>query len=139
MKEIDVPAETIITKITEESQCIPCKYGPISYTGYNVATTVGDIFLGISNDLQYCGNWGYLIKCKEKDLAYYVGAKVIKIVHCSNGNDRPDYLQEEKSLPLNIKTDRGDIDLWVYNDSSGLYSHATRISVFSSFEKNSRI
>ena len=100
------------------------------FEGYRLVTNKGEIMFGICNCQHCCEDWGYdcFIENKAQD-EDFIDARILEI--SQEGVRHDEY--EDCASPLVIKTDKGDIDLWVYNAHNGYYCHAGIINIFEAF------
>ena len=143
MKKLSIPKHTIIEKISEGSIPLGVDGAISSYEGFFIETNKGTICLGIDDYQHCCERSGFHIECKEEDLGYYIGAKILEIVWevgliPEKEKDITEF-DTNQALPLLIKTSKGDIDLWVYNEHNGYYAHNYLVKVLTDFEEKWRI
>ncbi len=100
--------------------------------GYKVTTDKQEILVLISNDQSCCENWGYFSSHdEEKD---FVGAMLTGISLVDNAldvkkfNETLDYGLDEGDVQfVNFETDKGTLQLAVYNSHNGYYGHSILI------------
>ena len=102
-------------------------------SGYKVITDNTSILVMISNCQQCCEDWGYF--SSEEDTSYFIGAtlRAINLVDTALDVHRikevEDGLQEKDIQFVNFETDRGTLQLAVYNEHNGYYGHDVLVSI----------
>ena len=143
MKKLSIPENTIIEKISEGRIPLGVEGDIFSYEGFFIETNKGTICFGIDTFQQGWERTGFHIEYKEEDLGYYIGAKILEIVWEADPDpDKEKDITEfdtNQALPLLVKTSKGDIDLWVYNEHNGYYAHNYLVKVLTEFEEKWRI
>jgi hypothetical protein len=102
------------------------------FEGWCVNTNKGVIYLTISDSKQCCEYFGYAIECQDQgDFNFYKGASIVRIEQDARPYD--DFQGDEYSrggyTNLNIVTNKGVIDFWVYNLHNGFHEHVVKIKV----------
>ncbi len=102
------------------------------FEGWCVNTNKGVIYLTIDATKQCCESFGYAIGCEESEnLDYYKGASIVRIEQ--DVSEYADFQGDEYSRGgysnLNIVTNKGVFDLWVYNIHTGYCGHDVKIKV----------
>ena len=119
--------ETILAITEVESH--PLKH-PMGYEihcdGYKITTDKQTIFVLIENDQQCCESWGYI--CTTDDIKEFIGANLLSInltaIALSNTNlPAADWNNNMEIQFVNLHTDRGLLQLAVYNAHNGYYGH----------------
>ena len=102
------------------------------YDGYEISTDENQYYVLINNGQSCCENWGYL--SSDDNLDYFVGAELIevkltdvalnqKVVEESNYYDDGGGIQF-----VDFVTDKGVLQLAVYNAHNGYYGHSILIA-----------
>ena len=102
------------------------------YDGYEISTDENQYYVLINNGQSCCENWGYL--SSDDNLDYFVGAELIevkltdvvlnqKVVEESNYYGDGDGIQF-----VDFVTDKGVLQLAVYNSHNGYYGHSILIA-----------
>jgi hypothetical protein len=102
------------------------------FSGYRVTTNKQKIEVLIDNDSQCCENWGYMMS--EDDTSEFIGAKINTITMVDDAlNTRVlDFANRlddgvASCMFVNINTDKGTLQIVVYNGHNGYYSHAVKV------------
>ena len=106
--------------------------GYSEYDGYEISTDENQYYVLINNGQSCCENWGYL--SSDDNLDYFVGAELIevkltdvvlnqKVVEESNYYGDGDGIQF-----VDFVTDKGVLQLAVYNSHNGYYGHSILIA-----------
>tara|TARA_Y100001951_G_scaffold101413_1_gene106246 strand:+ start:841 stop:1317 length:477 start_codon:yes stop_codon:yes gene_type:complete len=118
--------------------------------GYRIYTDRQVISLLISNGQQCCETWGYLLSEQLDDGDDFIGANITSIAQVKEaditsnktngkevGNDSyigkeeeeydDDYGDGERTVFINIHTDRGTLQFKAYNSHNGYYGHTVRV------------
>ena len=120
--------ETILAIAEVESH--PIKH-PIGYTvhydGYKITTDKQNILVLIENDQQCCESWGYI--CTNDNMEEFIGANLLSInltdIALNNANlPAEDWCDEREIQFVNLHTDKGLLQLAVYNAHNGYYGHS---------------
>jgi hypothetical protein len=92
--------------------------------GFRVVTSKQTIEIGISNDQQCCESWGYF--STPDDTEYFEAATLLGINTVES--DESDGYGGKFTQFVNIETDRGQLQLAVYNAHNGYYGHSIYIT-----------
>lgn len=120
--------ETILAITEVESH--PLKH-PIGYEihcdGYEITTDKQNILVLIENDQLHCERWGYI--CTNDDIKEFIGANLLSInltdIALSNTNlPAADWSNNMEIQFVNLHTDKGLLQLAVYNAHNGYYGHS---------------
>ena len=120
--------ETILAITEVESH--PIKH-PVGYEiycdGYKITTDKQTVLVLIENDQQCCENWGYI--CTNDNMEEFIGANLLSVNLTDialNNADLPaaDWCDEREIQFVNLHTDRGLLQLAVYNAHNGYYGHS---------------
>jgi hypothetical protein len=112
-------AETIIS-ITEVND---------EWEGYEVTTDSRTIRVVIDNDQGCCESWGHL--ASEDDLTQFIGAELIgvEVVDSAlNTKSDPGDIDQGTANFVNFNTNRGKLQLSVYDSHNGYYGHGVEIT-----------
>lgn len=116
-----------IVSITDGTFSLGEKY--IKYDGLTVVTDKQTIYIGIDNGQNCCENWGYITS--EDDVQDFVGATLLGISVVDDACKVYDVLQndykEAAAMFVNLDTSKGLLQLVLYNEHNGYYSHAVVI------------
>lgn len=99
------------------------------YEGYVIVTDEQDISILISNTQDCCESWGHMT-IDESDKEYFVGANItdIKIVGTNmvvrSILERLGDLDGGDACFINIETDKGLLQITLYNNHNGYYGHS---------------
>jgi len=124
MKKVYALGEVIIDSI--EEYCIK------GFEGWCIHTSKGAIYLAIDDTKQGCEYFGYAIECEgQGDFNFYKGASIMRVEQ--DASPYNGFQGDEYSLGgytnLNIVTNKGVINFWVYNLHNSFYEHAVKIRV----------
>lgn len=105
-------------------------FGGSKYDGYEVVTTEQTIQILIDNGQSCCEEWGYL--ASDDNLNQFVGASLLDLTVVDEGLNermvgRSDDLEDGGIVFVNLKTDRGVLQLACYNAHNGYYGHEVHI------------
>jgi hypothetical protein len=101
-----------------------------NFDGYEIETETDIIRLLISNYQACCETWGQITSAD--DLKEFIGAEILRLETVSSGdwtkseiikNKIDEYYDEVEAAFINIETDRGLLQLAVYNHHNGYYGH----------------
>ncbi len=101
-----------------------------SYDGFKVKTNKQEIYMVINNGQSCCEDWGSIIV--NDDDKYFLGAELTSIEKVDDSlnpnkissNSGDEYWSNEKNIMfININTNKGTLQLAVYNQHNGYYSH----------------
>jgi hypothetical protein len=122
--------------------------------GYKIYTDKQVISLLVSNGQQCCESWGYLMSEELNEGDDFIGANITSIAqvkeaditlacrtdHSNNNTSResgnesyigldeePDDSYGERTVFINIHTDRGTLQFKAYNSHNGYYGHIVRV------------
>lgn len=102
-----------------------------AWEGFHVETNLRTIKVCINNDQCCCESWGHL--ASEDDLLSFVGAKLLGVESVDsalNTKTDPGYIGEGTTYFVkNFLTDRGKLQLAVYDAHNGYYGHSVDIDL----------
>jgi len=100
-----------------------------AWEGFHVLTNKRSIEVYISNDACCCESWGHL--SSVDDPQEFVGAKLLSVTSVDsalNEKTDPGDIDEGTVYFVNFKTDRGILQLAVYDNHNGYYGHSVQIT-----------
>lgn len=98
-----------------------------SYEGLIIKTNKQEIKMGISNFQSCCENWGSIVS--EDDFEDFIGSSLLNIYITDEelkSYDFDEYFSGD-CIFINIETNKGKLQLVVYNDHNGYYGHNVTI------------
>lgn len=109
------------------------EYSNPKWDGYRIVTNEQEIFFVIRNNSNCCEEWGYL--STPDDLSEFVGAQLIDIDQIDENYNLIEKLvnaeisgsEEVNTTFINIRTNRGLLQLVAYNAHNGYYGHRVTI------------
>lgn len=110
----------IITKIEEVND---------DWEGFRVTTSTRTIDVAISNSPNCCESWGHLASVENTN--DYVGAELISVSVVDTAFNKlsdPGDIEEGTATFVNFVTDRGTLQLTVYDAHNGYYGHSVKLS-----------
>jgi hypothetical protein len=116
--------DEIIKKIEETDFDVdPNHFGMI---GYKITTDKQEILIGIYSGQSCCENYGYLIS--HDNIDEFIGSKLLGINITDDSLNTIDVELPESeecgAIFVNIETDKGTLQVAVYNSHNGYYGHS---------------
>lgn len=119
-----------IIDIEEVHSIEPSKEDYNTYVGYRVQTDKTKALVLVSDGQSCCENFGYITT--NDDLKEFLGAEVLKIEVVDTAlrkHDAIEYMDEGEIMFVNFETDRGTLQLAVYNSHNGYYGHTAKLII----------
>ena len=108
--------------------------------GYKITTDKGhELLVLIDNGQSCCEDWGYF--SSEDDLENFIGAELLKVnlvnseLRVGLVKQKTDYVEEDSCMFVNVETSIGTLQLTVYNEHNGYYSHSVKVK-WTEFEED---
>ena len=102
-----------------------------SYDGYEMTTSENTYLFLIENGQCCCENWGYFSSSDNVQEFVNSTLKEIKLVgtvlNVKKLKDIDNYMSENDCMFINLETNKGTLQLTVYNQHNGYYGHSVRI------------
>lgn len=114
-------------------------YNGWTYEGYVVKTENKEYFLLIQDSVSCCENFGHICSADSKEeLQSFIGSELLKIELVNTKHEKVElkqYTSEDEYEFVNLETNKGTLQLAVYNSHNGYYGHTVLIKVSDTVEE----
>ena len=118
---------TVFCANAGQIMCIEEINNDYEWLGYRVRTEGKEIVIKISKPQLCCESYG--VYCSQKRIGDIIGGEISNVKLYERVGDDNRYFAREKSMIVEINTDKGSFEFIIYCEHNGYYAHEYYIRV----------